>query len=151
MPTFDRSYDQMECPNPQCHATIALPHQSPLKMFHGQPGPTTDEQKATFLCTTCGRQFECSPEAIHPHHINMSIQDHLTPALWCLEFECVHENCGPQKPIFFAYDASVHPDAVEARVREKLLEVSCSKGHVQTPNWQTVKMNQVLRQKDWLP
>jgi hypothetical protein len=58
MPSFDRFCGEMKCHNLACPNPIVLPHQSQEEMFPDQPGPTTDEQTATFLCTACGQKSE---------------------------------------------------------------------------------------------
>jgi hypothetical protein len=43
----------------------------------------------------------------------------------------VIENCGKQKPIFFAFDAVAGERAVWRQVAKLLGEVTCGKGHTQ--------------------
>ena len=149
MPTFDRSYRQGECPNPLCRTPIVLPHQSPSKMFPDQLDQFTDKPSATFLCTKCGHMFECSPETFPARHIDMRNPDPPVSLLWKIEFECVHENCGKQKPIFFAYDANASDFATQQKVLAFEIQVSCNRGHRQTLNRTMLTMFPAAKQKPW--
>jgi hypothetical protein len=132
MPPVYRLVCQGKCPNPGCGTPIVLPRQSPVGMFPGLLSHPTDKPTAaTFLCTVCGQLFECSPEAFPPHRIEIRSPDQQLPLLWRLEFECVIENCGKQKPIFFAFDPIVGERAVWRQVVKLLGEVTCGKGHTQ--------------------
>ena len=133
MPPVYRLVCQGKCPNPHCaRPSIVLPHQSPLKMFPSQLSPAAiGAGSVAFLCTVCGQVFECSREDFPDRRIAMSSPDQQVPLLWRLEFECVIENCGKQKPIFFAFDAIAGERAVMKQVVKLLPEVVCSKGHTQ--------------------
>src|ERR1035437_6726835 len=131
MPPVGRYVCQFECPNLACRTTIALPRQSPLGMFPSLLSPATDAGLVTFLCIACEQRFECSPEAFPERRIEIRNQDQRLPLLWRLEFECVIENCGKQKPMFFAFYAIAGERAVWRYVARLLPEVSCDKGHGQ--------------------
>lgn len=131
-PPVYRLVCQGTCPNPACRMTIVLPHQSPLEMFPSQQSlAAIGAGSATFLCTACGQVFGCSRADFPDYRKEMSSRDQQVPLLWRLEFECVIENCGKQKPIFFAFDPVVGERAVLRQVAKLLPEVTCGKGHTQ--------------------
>jgi len=145
MPSAYRLCCLLECPNPACRKPIVLPRRSPSEMFPDQPNPSTGKRSTTFLCIECGLPFECPTEAVRPHHIDTRNLDQQLTLLWRIEFVCAIENCGKQKPIFFAYAS----DAEEIAVRKKLFSlrvwVSCAQGHHQELISQQVEVWPVLQ------
>ena len=146
MPPVYRLVCQGKCPNPHCARPIVLPHQSPEGMFPGQQSPATGKPSVAFLCTVCGQLFECSREDFPDRRIEMSSPDQQVPVLWRLEFECVIENCGKQKPIFFAFDAIAGERAVWRQVVKLLGKVTCGKGHTQKLRQPMARVVPVARQ-----
>lgn len=134
-----------KCPNPGCAKPIALPRQSPEGMFPSLLSPAKGAESATFLCTLCGQLFECSLEAFPPRRIEIRNPNWQVPLLWRLEFECVIENCGKQKPIFFAFDPVVGERAAWKQVVKLLGWVTCGKGHRQKLSLGMARVVQVAR------
>ena len=119
---------QIVCPKGN---TIVLPRQSPSRIFQGLPHPPTGTAKATFLCTVCGSQFPCFPQDFRPYRLEQGNQDRPVPYLWHIAGECVLENCGKLKPIYFAYEANAQESTVRRRVLGLVRKMECAAGHEQ--------------------
>jgi hypothetical protein len=126
MPVGTRVCGQIVCPKGH---TILVPRQTPSRIFQGQPNPPTERPKATFLCGVCGSQFPCSPLDFRPFRFERGDQGRPVPFLWHIAGECVLENCGRLKPIYFGYDASGREPDVRRHVFELIREVECERGH----------------------
>ncbi len=116
---------QIVCPEGH---TILVPRQTPSKIFPGPPYPPTDIPKATFLCIVCGSQFPCSPPDFRPFQYAREDRGLLHPVLCRIEGECVHENCGKLRPIYFGYDDNGREGNVRQRALEFVGEMECEHG-----------------------
>jgi hypothetical protein len=119
-------YGKIACP--RGHTTV-VPRQTPLEIFQGQPNQPKGTPQATFLCIECGVQFPCTPEDFPLYPFERQAPNRPHPVLWHIAGECVHEDCGQLKPIFFGYDASGKEGDLRKRVFGFVKEMECWKSH----------------------
>jgi hypothetical protein len=122
---------EIECP--LCHASIALPRQSPLGKYGGLTYQPTDKWPITFWCSAVGQLCAVAPPRSHPKTI--AVPDHTQPwvALWEIECECAHENCGRHHTIYSRdYSSAPKTDIADALWRilgTSGTRIRCSSDH----------------------
>lgn len=107
-----RSVFTFQCP--LCPEQIVLPRQSPLGRYVGLQYQPSHEWPITLLCSRYARLSEVPPESIR-----LDTKVVLGPisgpmALWRIECECAHENCGANYAI---YTTSYADESVKSVMR----------------------------------
>src|SRR5271157_2239551 len=124
-----RSLNLIRCLTDKCQHSTVIPLQIPAGIFQGLVGQPKEKWTAVFLCTGCGQMYEHSISEIRSSLEPIEDQSPRPADLWRIEYECVHENCGRQRPIYFSFDADASEIRVFERIHSLRLWLSCNSGH----------------------
>ena len=109
MSVFAERY-MSDCPH--CGRPIALPHQSPLGKFEGQPDQHVPAGLINILCIERGQVFEYRLEALRRRSVETQGRSPHTDVMWWIESPCAHGNCPSIYSIFAWYRGDVSAEEI---------------------------------------
>jgi hypothetical protein len=114
---------------PLCHEHVVLPRQSPLRTYVGQQYRPSGIWPIDFLCFRYAQVSQVPVESIRLDVIVVPGPVSGEAALWQIECECVHENCGMLHTIYTKYLADESAKNVERLLLEPVPLVACTHEH----------------------
>ena len=118
---------QFQCP--LCQEHTVLPRQSPLGTYVGQQYQPSGIWPINFLCFRYEQACEVGHDAIHLETIVVQAPVSGEAALWQIECECAHENCGMHHAIYTKYLADEKPANVVGIVLNASPTIACTWTH----------------------
>lgn len=118
---------QFQCP--LCSEHMILPRQSPLGTYVDQQYQPSGIWPINFLCFRYGQVSQVPRESIHLDTIVVQAPVSGEAALWQIECECVHENCGMYHAIYTKYLADESAKNVERLLLDSTHLLACTQEH----------------------
>lgn len=81
-----------------------------------------------YLCPYCGQLSEHSPDTVRKVFVEALLPSPHSEALWLVEFECAHENCGTLHAIYTKQRAVASEEYVASKTFSHIPPQTCRSG-----------------------
>jgi hypothetical protein len=114
---------------PLCHEHMILPRQSPLGTYVGQQYQPSGIWPINFLCFRFAQVSLVPRDSIHLDTIVVQAPVSGEAALWQIECECVHKDCGMHHAIYTKYLADENAENVARLLLDPTPLIACTSEH----------------------
>ena len=122
---------------------IRLPYPNHLQREPYPEGWPKDDWRLNLICKECGFWRKCGKEDVQWGRFLKPLADETDLGLWCIEIECVQENCGSRSKWHFSGGYSETKETATSLLLNAKPGICCEKEHVLSSSLRILSMCKV--------